>query len=146
MDKPRLIYITQCSINTLTSVLWTNAAFLNAFSSVKMSIFWCQFHGNLFLGVQLTTCHHWFRQWLGACSAPSHCLNQGWSQRSIILPQGKNITNDNIIPDMRCGYKLYVVTVCQHHVMFSRNQNNPMFFSHFLFGITTVPALFEIRM
>ena len=22
--------------------------------------------------------HHWFRQWLVACSAPSHCLNQCW--------------------------------------------------------------------
>ena len=22
--------------------------------------------------------HHWFRQWLVACSVPSHCLNQCW--------------------------------------------------------------------
>ena len=23
--------------------------------------------------------HHWFRQWIGACSAPSHCLNKCWN-------------------------------------------------------------------
>ena len=33
---------------------------------------------NLFLRVQLTTFEHWFKYWLGAGQATSHCLNQCW--------------------------------------------------------------------
>ena len=29
----------------------------------------------LFLMILLIISHHWFRQWLGATKAPSHCLN-----------------------------------------------------------------------
>ena len=38
----------------------------------------CQikFHWNMFLGVSLAICQHWFRQWLGAVQAPSHYPNQ----------------------------------------------------------------------
>ena len=36
------------------------------------------FHWSLFLRVQLTIFHHWFRQWLGAGQATNHCLNQWW--------------------------------------------------------------------
>ena len=35
--------------------------FSNAFSWVKMYEFWLKFHWSLFLGVQLTIFHHWFR-------------------------------------------------------------------------------------
>ena len=37
-----------------------------------------KFHWNLFLRVQLTIFHHWFRYWLGAVQATSHYLNQWW--------------------------------------------------------------------
>ena len=51
----------------------------NAFSSMKMFGFWSKFHWSLFPGVQLTKFQHWFRSWLGAEQATSHCLNQWWS-------------------------------------------------------------------
>ena len=35
-----------------------------------------KFHWNLFPGVQMTISQHWFRQWLGAEQATSHCLSQ----------------------------------------------------------------------
>ena len=35
-----------------------------------------RFHENLFLGFELTIFQHWFRWWLGADQATSHCLNQ----------------------------------------------------------------------
>ena len=38
-----------------------------------------RFHWSLFLRVQLAIFQHWFREWLGADQAPSHCLNQWWS-------------------------------------------------------------------
>ena len=50
----------------------------NTFSSMKMYKFWLKFHWSLFLRVQLITSQHWFRQWLGASQATSHCLNQSW--------------------------------------------------------------------
>ena len=50
--------------------------FSNAFSWMKMHQFWLRFQWSLFLGVQLTIFQHWFRKWLGAAQATSHCLNQ----------------------------------------------------------------------
>ena len=50
--------------------------FSNEFSCMKIFIFSIEFHWSLFLRFQLTTSHHWFRQWLGAASATSHYLNQ----------------------------------------------------------------------
>ena len=52
--------------------------FSNAFSWIEMYEFRLGFHWSLFLRVQLTIIHHWFRQWLGAGQATSHCLNQWW--------------------------------------------------------------------
>ena len=43
--------------------------FLNAFSWIKMCEFWLKCPWSL---------QHWFRQWLGAGQAISHCLNQWW--------------------------------------------------------------------
>ena len=45
--------------------------------------------------VQLTTYQHWFRWWLGAGQATSHCLNQWWLHYQCIyicvtLPQWVN--------------------------------------------------------
>ena len=45
-------------------------------SSMKMFQFRLTFHWSLFLRVQLTIFQHWFRWWLGAGQATSHCLNQ----------------------------------------------------------------------
>ena len=50
----------------------------NTFSWMKMSWFRLKFHWGLFLRVQLMTSQHWFRYWLGADQATSHCLNQWW--------------------------------------------------------------------
>ena len=50
----------------------------NAFLWMKMLEFWLKFHWSLFLRVQLTIFHHWFRQWLGAVQVTGHYLNQWW--------------------------------------------------------------------
>ena len=50
----------------------------NACSWMKMLEFRLRFHWSLFIRVQLTLFQHWFRQWLGAGQATSHCLNQWW--------------------------------------------------------------------
>ena len=50
----------------------------NAFSCMKMLEFQLKFHWSLFLRVQLTIVHHWFRWWLGADQTASHYLNQWW--------------------------------------------------------------------
>ena len=47
-------------------------------SWMKMFEFRLKFHWSLFLRVQLTIFHHWFREWLGTVEATSHCLNQWW--------------------------------------------------------------------
>ena len=52
--------------------------FSNAFSWIKMYEFRLRFHWSLLLRVQLTIFQHWFRQWLGAGQATSHCLDQWW--------------------------------------------------------------------
>ena len=50
----------------------------NTFSWMKMLYFRLKFHWSLFLRVQLTISHHWFRWWLSAGQATSHYLNQWW--------------------------------------------------------------------
>ena len=52
--------------------------FSSAFPIMKMFEFRLKFHWSLFLRVQLTIVHHWFRWWFGAVQAPSHYLNQWW--------------------------------------------------------------------
>ena len=56
----------------------SQTTFSNAFSWKKLFEFRLKFHWSLFLRVQLLILHHWFRQWLGAGPATSHCLNQWW--------------------------------------------------------------------
>ena len=51
---------------------------LDEFSWMKMYNFPLRFHWSLFLMVQLTIFQHWFRYWLDAYQATSHCLNQWW--------------------------------------------------------------------
>ena len=52
--------------------------FSNAYSWMQMYEFRWRFHWYLFLVVQLTIFQHWFRYWLVAGQATSHCLNQWW--------------------------------------------------------------------
>ena len=54
----------------------SKTTFSSAFSWMKMFEFRLKFHWGLFLRVQLTIFHHWFRWWLGTVKATSHCLNQ----------------------------------------------------------------------
>ena len=53
-------------------------AFSNILSWMKMYEFQLKVHWSLFPRVQLTIFQHWFRQWLGADKATSHCVNQWW--------------------------------------------------------------------
>ena len=48
----------------------------DAFCWMRMTEFRIAFHWNLFPGVQMTINQYWFRQWLGADQATSHCHNQ----------------------------------------------------------------------
>ena len=53
--------------------------FSNAFSWMEMNDeFWLRFRWSLFISFQLTIFQHWFRWWLGAGQATSHCLKQWW--------------------------------------------------------------------
>ena len=54
----------------------SQTTFLRVFSSMKIVIFWLNFHWNMFARVQLTIIQHWFRLWLGADQAISHYPNQ----------------------------------------------------------------------
>ena len=55
---------------------WTT--FSNAFYWMKMFELRLKFHWSTYLRVQLTIPQQWFRQWLGAGKATSHCLNHHW--------------------------------------------------------------------
>ena len=55
-------------------------AFWNAFTSIKIVVFWFKFHWDLFLKAQMKTSqHYWFRYWLSAERATGHCLEQWWT-------------------------------------------------------------------
>ena len=66
------------SVEQLANVIEaiSHMTFSNAFSWKQLFEFRLKFHWSLFLSVQLLIFHHWFRQWLGAGQATSHCLNQ----------------------------------------------------------------------
>ena len=67
-------YLTHLPLNKWLPLLQTT--FSNAFSWMKITEFGLKFHWIFFPGVQLTISQHWFRQWLGAEQATSHCLSQ----------------------------------------------------------------------
>ena len=52
-----------------------------------------RFHWILFLRVELIIYQHWFRLWLGAGEATSHCLNQWWFCWRIYTSVGFNELN-----------------------------------------------------
>ena len=75
--------------------------FWNAFSWIIMYEFRLRFHWSLLLRVQLTIFQHWFRQWLGADQATSHCLDQWWLiYWRIYASLGHNeLTHESVIWD-----------------------------------------------
>ena len=69
----------------------SQTTFSHAFSSMKIVVFWLNFHWNMFPRIQLTIIQHWFRKWLGADQAASHYLNQWWLiHRRIYATLGLN--------------------------------------------------------
>ena len=56
----------------------SQTAFSRPFSSMKIVVFWLNFHWNMFARIQWTIIQHWFRLWLGADQATSHYRNQWW--------------------------------------------------------------------
>ena len=69
-----LLWLTHWGRDKMGAIFQTT--FSNAFSWMKMFEFRFKFHWSLFPRVQLTILQHWFRLWLGAVQATSHCLNQ----------------------------------------------------------------------
>ena len=88
--------------------------FSNGFSWMKIYEFWLTFHWSLFLGLQLTIFHHWFRKWLGADQATSHDLNQWWlDYRRIYVSLGLNE-----LIYFWCNWKLFgqaIITMTNQH-------------------------------
>ena len=69
-------YLTHLPQEKMAAISQT--MFSDAFLWMGSFAFWLKFHWSLFLRVQLTVFHHWFRWWLGAGQATSHYLNQWW--------------------------------------------------------------------
>ena len=74
--NPRVGKLTHWGRDKMDAISQTT--FSRAFSSMKIVVFWLNFHWNMFPRVQLTIIQHWFRYWLGAVQATSHYLNQWW--------------------------------------------------------------------
>ena len=79
---PKTCLLTHWGRNKMDVISQTT--FSNAFSWMKTNEFRFRFHWSLFLRVQLTIFQHWFRQWLGADQATSHCLNQLWLDYRLV--------------------------------------------------------------
>ena len=87
-----LVYLTHWSRDKMAAMLQNT--FSDAFSWTKLHEFHLKFHLSLFLRVQLTIFHHWFRKWLGDDQATSHYLNQWWlDYRRIYASLGLNELN-----------------------------------------------------
>ena len=71
----KIVHLTQWGRDKM-AVMFFQTTFSDAFSWMKINEFRLKFHWSLFLRVQLTIFHHWFRSWLGAGQATSHYLNQ----------------------------------------------------------------------
>ena len=65
---------TKCVLKTM---------FRNAFSGMKIAIFWRKCCRGSFLGIQLTKGQHWLPELLVAYSTRSHYLNSTYSEASI---------------------------------------------------------------
>ena len=68
--------LTHWGRDEIDAILQTTVS--RAFSWMKIYRFRIKFHWSLFPRVQLPIFQRWFRQWLGADQATSHCLNQWW--------------------------------------------------------------------
>ena len=87
------LFSTHRSIDKIVNILQTTL--LNAFSFNKILVFRSWLHWSLFLRIQSTIHHHWFRKWLGAKQRTSQYLNQWWLSEPMhiydIRPQCINI-------------------------------------------------------
>ena len=86
------------SVNTLRpkkNNRHSQTTFSSAFSWIKKSEFRLRSHWNLFLRLELTIFHHWFRKWLAAVQATIHYLYQWWlDYRRIYALLGLNELNN----------------------------------------------------
>ena len=64
---------------------------LNACFWIEMDVLSFVFHWNLFPGVQLIICQHWFQLWIGPELAAIHYLNKSW--RITIASLGHKMRN-----------------------------------------------------
>ena len=69
-----IAFLTQLGRDKMDAISQTT--FSCAFSSMKIAVFWLNFHWNMFARVQLTIIQHRLRWWLGADQATSQPLSQ----------------------------------------------------------------------
>ena len=87
--------LTHLGRDKMTAIFQTTVS--NEFSCMIMLEFRLKFHWSLFLRVQLSIVHHWFRWWLGAVQATSHYLKQWWLvYRRIYVSLGLDELSDVI--------------------------------------------------
>ena len=92
--------LTHWGRDKLATVFQTT--FSNTLSWMKMYEFRLRFHWSLFVKVQPTIFHRWFRKWLVAWLAPSHYLNQWWLVYwRIYASLGLNELRTNFIEKLR---------------------------------------------
>ena len=93
--------------------------FLDTFSWVKSFGFWLKFNWYLFLSVQSTITHHWFRKWFGAEYATSHYLNQCWQDSlTNIWHQAITWRNVDILSERLRGIHLTAISQLVSKVLF----------------------------
>ena len=95
--------LTHLSLDKMSAVSQT--IFSDAFSWMKIFVFWLRFHWILFLMVQLTIAQHWFRYWL----APNRRQSIIWTnadtiQRRIYATVGGDV---GPTPKVDCSYKCW---------------------------------------
>ena len=86
-------HLTHSGLDKMAPISQTTNS--NAFSWIKMLEIRLIFHWSLFLAVESTILHHWFRLRLGADQATSQYLNQWWlDYRRIYASLGLNELTD----------------------------------------------------
>ena len=63
--------------------------------------------------------HHWIRQWLVTCSAPSHYLNEYWHNVNCTL---RNISEWHFIWNSKVFIPVFENVVCKMSTILSRSQ------------------------
>ena len=122
-----LFRVSSHSLDCVMNNLFNWTTYWNAFSWMKMHEFPLRFHWSLFLGVQITIFQHWFRWWLGACQATSHCLNQWWLMYwRIYASRGLNE-----LKDRRKQTRIYFSNTTLFMEMYFLSKRSPIWRSRF---------------